>query len=378
MKTVFSLLAALAVLAAAAQASAEIVRVEIHGSVEYNVFIDGPLVNGVVQPGDPAVMAFNLDTNVYIDPPFLPPPSTCHTRGYAFIPGSFSLRIGGVDVAMSNPQPGGATPYFVLRDNDQVVDGVFVTLDPSVCLDSAIGIDLPGASGAPFGVTFLRTFDDGNSPNTVFPSLELMDCQGYWGFEWMSSYLMTVNGGGGEPLGLIYEWFTVTLLSPPVVTQQPNPVQVCPGGSVMFTAEAVNAAFYQWRQNGSDLVDGPDGNGGTIAGANTPVLTITNVQPGHVGNYELVASNGHDANYPYDTATSNTAELSFWPSCTPGDLNCDQVVTAADIPLFISALLNPAGFTGCNPLNADTNLDGNVNGRDVANFSRCVISGGCP
>src|SRR5262249_52479355 len=44
--------------------------------------------------------------------------------------------------------------------------------------------------------------------------------------------------------------------------------------------------------------------------------------------------------------------------CSPGDLNGDSVVDAADVPLFVAALLDPSGAAGCADLNGDAMVDG--------------------
>lgn len=364
------------ILAAAQPTQAEIIRVEIRGTVEFNVFVNGPLAQPAVQPGDVAVVAFYLDSTDYLDSP-LP---TCRTRGYRMLDGSFSLRIGDVDIAQVADLPANQRPYFLLRDNDPGVDGVLFANSQTICAqtDAPVPIDLPGASGAPFSLGFSRTFDDPNSPDTVFNSLNIEENEGYWGFEWMSSYDFGVNGGGGTPLGIVYDWFSITQLSPPEVTQPPAPTQACPGGDAEFTVETINASAFLWRQNGFPLVDGPDGNGGTVGGATTDTLMIQNIAVGHAGDYDCLVSNGANTDSPYDVATSATAALSFWASCTGGDMDCDGGVSAGDIPGFISAVLNPGGFTACNLLNGDANHDGHVDGRDVSPFVQCVLLGGCP
>jgi hypothetical protein len=55
------------------------------------------------------------------------------------------------------------------------------------------------------------------------------------------------------------------------------------------------------------------------------------------------------------------------------DLNCDCVLTPADIPNFIQALLNSAAFTGCSINRADANDDGQINGRDIRAFALAML-----
>lgn len=57
----------------------------------------------------------------------------------------------------------------------------------------------------------------------------------------------------------------------------------------------------------------------------------------------------------------------------PGDMNRSGIVTAADIPGFVQALL------GCGDICADTNGDGVIDGRDVQRFVQLVLAGHvCP
>lgn len=68
------------------------------------------------------------------------------------------------------------------------------------------------------------------------------------------------------------------------------------------------------------------------------------------------------------------------PLCA-GDLDCDDDRDPADIPHFVQALIDPAGFTAshaCSIERANLNGDGTTDGRDVAAFAALLISGSCP
>jgi len=60
-----------------------------------------------------------------------------------------------------------------------------------------------------------------------------------------------------------------------------------------------------------------------------------------------------------------------------GDLNCDCVVTPADLPYFVTALIDPNSFDdlpgACMIERADTNQDGVIDGRDVAVFVSSIF-----
>ena len=60
-----------------------------------------------------------------------------------------------------------------------------------------------------------------------------------------------------------------------------------------------------------------------------------------------------------------------------GDLDCDGVVGMSDVPAFVLALVDPAGYAveypGCDAARADVNHDGQTDGRDIQGFSMLVI-----
>jgi hypothetical protein len=59
-----------------------------------------------------------------------------------------------------------------------------------------------------------------------------------------------------------------------------------------------------------------------------------------------------------------------------GDLNCDGLVDIGDVGPFVEALVNPAAYAGnhpaCNIMNADSQLDGLVDGRDIQGFVNLI------
>lgn len=68
------------------------------------------------------------------------------------------------------------------------------------------------------------------------------------------------------------------------------------------------------------------------------------------------------------------------PLCA-GDLDCDDDRDVNDIPHFVQALIDPAGYTAshaCDINRANLNGDGAINGRDVAAFAALLIGGPCP
>lgn len=60
-------------------------------------------------------------------------------------------------------------------------------------------------------------------------------------------------------------------------------------------------------------------------------------------------------------------------SLVKGDMNCDLAVNAADVPLFVQALLNPTGFAGCDITRGDMNSDSQVDGNDIQPFDNALL-----
>lgn len=85
-----------------------------------------------------------------------------------------------------------------------------------------------------------------------------------------------------------------------------------------------------------------------------------------------VAGAGHGA---LGSATEEAAREFLVRRLLPrvaGDMNCDEMVDAADIPTFISLLVQPASyainFPACNAANGDFNDDFEIDGSDIAGF----------
>ena len=76
---------------------------------------------------------------------------------------------------------------------------------------------------------------------------------------------------------------TLTVNTPPSISTQPMDLTVIPGQNAAFTvvADGSQPLSYQWFYNTNTL----------LAGAISPSLTLTNVQPGDAGSYSVVVSN---------------------------------------------------------------------------------------
>ena len=107
--------------------------------------------------------------------------------------------------------------------------------------------------------------------------------------------------------------FTLSVISPPVITTQPTDQAVLEGATGTFTVTATGGLplSYQWQDNGTNLTDG-----GKIAGSTTTNLVIGNVSAADVGAYTVIVTNIAGA------VTSSNALLSLHPrrrslSCNP-------------------------------------------------------------
>lgn len=82
--------------------------------------------------------------------------------------------------------------------------------------------------------------------------------------------------------------FTLAVLSPPTITQQPTNQAVLDGAAATFTVGATGGLplYYQWQYNSNNLTDG-----GNISGSTTTNLTISNVSATNIGYYNVIVSN---------------------------------------------------------------------------------------
>ncbi|WCJ59323.1 immunoglobulin domain-containing protein [Fontisphaera persica] len=73
---------------------------------------------------------------------------------------------------------------------------------------------------------------------------------------------------------------TLTVLLPPIITEQPHSQTVLAGSAVTFRVTALGATAYQWRRNNANL-----------PAANGPVLSLTAVTTNDAGFYQVIVSN---------------------------------------------------------------------------------------
>lgn len=91
----------------------------------------------------------------------------------------------------------------------------------------------------------------------------------------------------------------------PVLETEPEDASVAPGARATFTVKVASPAVgvtYQWQHLRANLTDG-----GNIAGATTPTLTIANVSPAEVGRYRVLVRNNAGAVFSREVSLSTLA-----------------------------------------------------------------------
>lgn len=187
-----NLVAVVCLLSCVSITGAETVRVTISGQVESNQLTFGPLRNALVHPGDDVSVTFLVDSNDFVDSPQWP------VRGYRINKPSFQIQMGTETVGFPATFPANITPYFSIRNNDPGVDGFLL----GHFVDTWGSVPINGYTYPNFGLGFLRTFNTA----TVWPTTNILDALGHYGFENMSSYDFRVVGlADSAPLIIEYQ-----------------------------------------------------------------------------------------------------------------------------------------------------------------------------
>ena len=115
----------------------------------------------------------------------------------------------------------------------------------------------------------------------------------------------------------------LTVHAPPVITTQPANATTGLGLSAAFSVTATGSAplSYQWQRNG-----------GSLAGATTSLLTITNAQATNAGTYAVVVTN------LYGTATSSNALLAVLDPYITNQPQSQLVAAGAPASLSVGAV----------------------------------------
>jgi len=149
-----------------------------------------------------------------------------------------------------------------------------------------------------------------------------------------------------------------------VITDPPIDLHVLVGQPATFSVSATGTApiAYQWRNNGEPLAEG-----GSISGSTGGTLSISPVAPSDAGNYDVILSS------PCGSVTSAAARLVICTGPPDGDLNIDGLVDGRDIAEFTSAV-GAGGATESHLCHGDFNLDAAVTAADLSGFLNRLLS----
>jgi len=153
----------------------------------------------------------------------------------------------------------------------------------------------------------------------------------------------------------------------PIITQQPVGLVVQAGqnAALAITANGFGSTLtYQWRKNGTALV-----NGGNIAGATSPTLTFTPALSGDTASYDVRVSAPACGGGSLVT-TSTAAILTVTGTVCPADFNADGTLDPDDLADYITAFFASPPGTG-----SDFNQDGLTDPDDLADFIGAFFAG---
>lgn len=180
----------------------QIVEVTITGEVTSNNISGSPL--GDPQAGDSAMLSFSIDSDIFVNSGSYP------TRGYEIDQSSFMLTLDGAMIGLQNPFPAGQTPYFVIRNNDPVVDGFFTATD----VDYPFGFGLPlnqnGTSGYIKNETVLTYVGD------TLNSLDILDALGTYNLTGLTVNHWIIIDGAVNEMDINFEQMTIATDMEPV------------------------------------------------------------------------------------------------------------------------------------------------------------------
>ena len=175
---------------------------------------------------------------------------------------------------------------------------------------------------------------------------------------------VTVLFGGNENWsydGDTWELHTLRFITQPVGAV----VKIGQTAEFSVVAQGTGTLVYQWRKNGANLIDG-----GRISGATASHLMIQPAWLPDAGAYDVVVAND------WGSITSVPATLTV--TALKGDMNCDGMISFADINPFVLALTGPAAYAArypnCDYSVGDINDDGVVSFADINPFVR-LLSG---
>lgn len=165
--------------------------------------------------------------------------------------------------------------------------------------------------------------------------------------------------------GTATEGWTVTFSAGDIEIFGSNDATVTEGESAAFAISYTgisNGTTFRWYRDGNPLFDGAE-----ISGAASQTLTVNNVTLADSGaGFQCALSD------QCGTFFSDPGILTVNPGCPPcpADFNLDGGVDGSDVAVFFEA------WSAADPC-ADVNLDGGIDGADVDYFFPIWSSGGC-
>ena len=148
----------------------------------------------------------------------------------------------------------------------------------------------------------------------------------------------------------------VSINASPIISVPPTSQIAARSNAVTFsvTATGTGPLAYQWRKNGTNLI-----NAGIISGATTPTLALANVTTNNNGNYSVVITN------IYGSITSSVATLAvFTPPAITGQPTNRAVVVGSNVTFAVtttgSGPLNFQWFKNGSPLADGGNISGST------------------
>ena len=190
-------------------------------------------------------------------------------------------------LSLSNAQDGDAGSYTVVVSNAAgsatsaaavltVITPPTITTQPasqSAPLGSNVSFTVAAGGTSPFEYQWQK--DGSDIPGATSETLSLSGVQDADA----GTYTVVVSNAAGSAAS---SSASLTVITPPSITIQPEPQTVNAGASATFFVAANGTAplSYQWQKDGSD-----------ITGANEPSLSVAGAQDGDVGTYTVVVSN---------------------------------------------------------------------------------------
>lgn len=208
--TIYFSVIALSTLPALAGTANDIL-VQINGDVYSNQISSGVFSN--VNAGESMTYSFELSSSTFVD-------GTFPVRGYSIDLSTFSVSFsGGTVVQAQDPYPAGFEPIFVLRDNDPMVDGFFITDGSVDGFPAGIATDQAGVFG-----NFLATFNVSYLGDTL-NSLDITDAVGTYDFTGLTVFGLGIDDGPFEDaLSADFSSTTISIVPAPATMMGLTPL----------------------------------------------------------------------------------------------------------------------------------------------------------